>query len=88
MTEDEENQARLAWARIGHSVDGKLARKLLIGRLLQHPDFGALERDAGERIFARKIVDLLDADLDERSDDNAASPRRRSPGAYARPVRG
>ena len=77
-----------AWARFGRSDDGKAARQLLVERLLQASPGGALERDAGERSFARKILDLMDADLDDRSVDANASPRRRKPVGYARPVRG
>jgi hypothetical protein len=95
MTDDDrvfsDNEIEQAWARIGKSPDGKLARRKLISRLLAYPpgsnDLGALAVDKGERIFASNLISLMDAEVEHRADDTAASPKRRGHSTVVRPRR-
>ena len=80
-----------AWGRIGQTEDGRIARKLLIERLLQvnsgATDLGALSKDMGERSFADKLVKLLDSTFVQKLSDNDSSPRRASAVRYSPRVR-
>ena len=80
-----------AWARFGKSPDGKIARRRLIHRLLTLPpssnDLGALAVDKGERNFAAILITLMDAEVEHRTDDTAASPKRRGTATVVRPSR-
>jgi len=53
-----------AWRRLGCTVDGKLARALLMEILMQVPPPGcppgALHEDLGRRTLARRLILLLD----------------------------
>ena len=73
-----------AWARIGASQDGRMARELLVDVLLRVPSVasnpGALQVDLGRRNFAQQILNLLDADQKPDALRNDTSAKRSDPG--------